>query len=188
MRMRQRAASCGSRTSRLSRTGSRINCKVGAGGVPIHLLPLPVASQSGFTLKKAAALSRFSPSSFFVSPETQSDTDGGFTPHARASLACHPRGRSADNPAILFASVGIPKSSQKNCKDGLLTSLLVSPNIRLMNTTAIKVIDALGGTYAVARLCGIQPPSVSEWKKNGIPKPWLMFFEQRNPELFKKAA
>ncbi len=29
----------------------------------------------------------------------------------------------------------------------------------------IKIIDALGGTFAVATLAGIKPPSVSEWRK-----------------------
>ena len=28
-----------------------------------------------------------------------------------------------------------------------------------------KIIDALGGTTAVARLCEIKPPSVAEWRK-----------------------
>ena len=32
------------------------------------------------------------------------------------------------------------------------------------------LIDALGGTFAVAALFGIKPPSVSEWRERGIPK------------------
>lgn len=47
-----------------------------------------------------------------------------------------------------------------------------------------KLIDALGGTSAVALICGIKPPSVSQWRTNGIPKPWLMFFRQARPDLF----
>ncbi|MDR5833332.1 carph-isopro domain-containing protein [Caballeronia sp. LZ034LL] len=31
------------------------------------------------------------------------------------------------------------------------------------------LIDALGGTTAVARLLGITPPSVHAWRKGGIP-------------------
>lgn len=58
------------------------------------------------------------------------------------------------------------------------------PNNRRMDKFANNIIDLLGGTNAVARLCDIQPPSVSEWRRNGIPKPWLKFFKQRNPELF----
>ena len=49
------------------------------------------------------------------------------------------------------------------------------------------VIDALGGTCAVAYLCDIQPPSVSDWRKNGIPKPWMKFFEAAYPEAVLKA-
>lgn len=35
--------------------------------------------------------------------------------------------------------------------------------------TPQKIIDGLGGTSAVARYLGIRPPSVSDWKKSGIP-------------------
>lgn len=34
---------------------------------------------------------------------------------------------------------------------------------------ATSLIDALGGTAAVARLLGIRSPSVSEWRQKGIP-------------------
>lgn len=36
--------------------------------------------------------------------------------------------------------------------------------------TDSKIIDALGGTTKVAEIFGIEPPSVSEWRKRGIPK------------------
>lgn len=32
--------------------------------------------------------------------------------------------------------------------------------------TADQVIDALGGTFAVARLCSVVPSAVSNWRKN----------------------
>jgi len=32
----------------------------------------------------------------------------------------------------------------------------------------IELIDALGGTCAVADLVGVKPPSVSEWKSNNF--------------------
>jgi len=51
---------------------------------------------------------------------------------------------------------------------------------------AEKIIDALGGTSATARLCEIDPASVSEWKWSGIPKARLMFFKVLRPDLFKK--
>lgn len=43
-----------------------------------------------------------------------------------------------------------------------------------MNTEAIKIIKALGGTAAVARLFDVRMPSISDWKKKGIPKARMM--------------
>ena len=51
-----------------------------------------------------------------------------------------------------------------------------------MNPSAI--IEALGGTFRVAELCEVRPPSVSEWKKNGIPRARLMFLRVVRPEAF----
>lgn len=53
--------------------------------------------------------------------------------------------------------------------------LLASPNNLGMNIPASQVVDALGGTAAVARLCEISMPSVSDWKKDGIPRARMMF-------------
>lgn len=44
-----------------------------------------------------------------------------------------------------------------------------------MNVSATQVIEALGGTAAVARLFGVAMPSVSAWKERGIPRPRMMF-------------
>jgi DNA-binding transcriptional regulator YdaS (Cro superfamily) len=38
-----------------------------------------------------------------------------------------------------------------------------------MKHRAAELIDLLGGTAAVAKLLGIKPPSVSEWRSKGIP-------------------
>jgi len=46
------------------------------------------------------------------------------------------------------------------------------------------VIDALGGTAAVARLCRISQPSVSEWRKAGIPEARRMYLELARPDVF----
>lgn len=46
------------------------------------------------------------------------------------------------------------------------------------------IIDSLGGTSATARLCEVQPPSVSEWRKNGIPKTQLRVIKLLRPDLF----
>ncbi|WP_085987418.1 hypothetical protein [Pseudomonas alabamensis] len=52
-----------------------------------------------------------------------------------------------------------------------------------MNPSAI--IDALGGTFRVAELCEVRPPSVSDWKKHGIPRARMMFLRVARPEVFK---
>jgi hypothetical protein len=44
-----------------------------------------------------------------------------------------------------------------------------------MNTSAVQVIDALGGTAAVARIFEIAMPSVTAWKETGIPHARMMF-------------
>lgn len=47
-----------------------------------------------------------------------------------------------------------------------------------------KIIDELGGTSEVARICNVQPPSVSEWRKTGIPEARLMFLRLLRPDVF----
>ncbi len=51
-----------------------------------------------------------------------------------------------------------------------------------MNPSAI--IEALGGTSRVAELCEVRPPSVSDWKKYGIPRARMMFLRIARPEVF----
>ena len=47
------------------------------------------------------------------------------------------------------------------------------------------IIDALGGTFRVAELCEVRPPSVSDWKKHGIPRARMMFLRVARPDVFK---
>jgi len=49
------------------------------------------------------------------------------------------------------------------------------------------LIDALGGTSAVAEIFDIKSPSVSDWRKTGIPPARLMFLKAIRPELFAKS-
>lgn len=49
-------------------------------------------------------------------------------------------------------------------------------------------IDLLGGTNAVARLCKIKQPSVSEWRVNGIPQARRQFLELIRPDAFSPKA
>ena len=65
--------------------------------------------------------------------------------------------------------------------------------MRTMETD--KILDALGGTSAVAEMCDLTTGAVSQWRtsKTGIPKPWLKWFREIRPDIFdirgtKKAA
>lgn len=58
--------------------------------------------------------------------------------------------------------------------------------MRNMNTPDPNtIIDRLGGTSETARLCEVKPPSVSEWRKTGIPKAQLKFLKLARPEVFE---
>lgn len=46
-----------------------------------------------------------------------------------------------------------------------------------MNQSATQVIDALGGTAAAARIFNLSMPSISDWKKDGIPAARVMFLK-----------
>jgi hypothetical protein len=49
-----------------------------------------------------------------------------------------------------------------------------------------QIIDALGGTTEVARLCELTTGAVSQWRHGEIPKPWLKFLRAARPRVFKK--
>ena len=38
-----------------------------------------------------------------------------------------------------------------------------------------QIINILGGTSKVARLCGVTPASVSQWRKKGIPEDRMIY-------------
>ena len=70
-----------------------------------------------------------------------------------------------------------------------MTIELGMPKIRSMNqiaTISTAIIDAIGGTVSAARLCRVKPPSVSDWKKYGIPDSRLQVIELTHPELAEK--
>lgn len=48
-----------------------------------------------------------------------------------------------------------------------------------------QIIDSLGGTFAVASIFEIKPPSVSEWRKKGIPKARLMYLRLARPDVLR---
>lgn len=51
--------------------------------------------------------------------------------------------------------------------------------------TASEIIDELGGTAEVARLCDVKQPSVSEWRRNGIPRAREMYLRAIRPDVFE---
>lgn len=53
-----------------------------------------------------------------------------------------------------------------------------------MNIDPNVVIDRLGGTTAVAKLCDCRPPSVHQWRTDGIPKYRLQFLRLARPDVF----
>lgn len=54
--------------------------------------------------------------------------------------------------------------------------------------TASEIIDALGGTAAVAKLCEISQPSVSEWRSAGIPKARAQYLRAIRPDAFDEST
>lgn len=50
------------------------------------------------------------------------------------------------------------------------------------------LIDAMGGTVAVAKMCEVKPPSVSEWRYMGIPRARLMYLKLVCPDAFTRQA
>lgn len=70
-----------------------------------------------------------------------------------------------------------------------MTVELASPNLAGMDKlTASEIIDRLGGTTEVARICRIKPPSVSEWRATGIPPARRQFLELLRPDAFCAAG
>jgi hypothetical protein len=50
-----------------------------------------------------------------------------------------------------------------------------------------QIIDKLGGTSKVARLCNVKPPSVSDWRIYGIPDARRQFLQLLRPDIFGPA-
>ena len=54
---------------------------------------------------------------------------------------------------------------------------------RLDPAFSARVIEELGGTSAVAHMCGVTPSSASEWKTEGISRGYFMFLRERFANL-----
>ena len=67
-----------------------------------------------------------------------------------------------------------------------MTIALVLPdNGKTMNQHATQIIEALGDTAEVARLFGVRMPSVSDWKKHGIPRARMMSLKVAKPQALE---
>ena len=53
---------------------------------------------------------------------------------------------------------------------------------------ANTIIDKLGGTSAVARLCDVTTGAVSQWREDGIPRARLMFLRAVRPDVFEEQS
>ncbi len=46
------------------------------------------------------------------------------------------------------------------------------------------IIDSLGGTNEVARICQVTAQAVSQWRADGIPHARLMYLKLARPDVF----
>lgn len=52
---------------------------------------------------------------------------------------------------------------------------------------ANKIIDSLGGSSEVSRLCQVTVGAVSQWRIKGIPRARLQYLKVIRPDLFNEA-
>ena len=57
-----------------------------------------------------------------------------------------------------------------------------------MNKKSGEIIDLLGGTVEVSRLCNVTKGAVSQWRENGIPEARLMYLKLARPDVFDPAT
>lgn len=55
----------------------------------------------------------------------------------------------------------------------------------MLDMTPTEIIDALGGTTHVAKLCEVTEGAVSQWRRNGIPNARLMYLRLARPDVFR---
>lgn len=53
------------------------------------------------------------------------------------------------------------------------------------NAAATKVIEALGDTAEVARMFEVRMPSVSDWKRTGIPRARMLYIRAVRPDVLE---
>ncbi|AWH37950.1 hypothetical protein C1929_14895 [Stenotrophomonas sp. ZAC14D1_NAIMI4_6] len=58
----------------------------------------------------------------------------------------------------------------------------------MKNPSASTVIDRMGGTGRVARICEVSSASVSQWRLKGIPAARRQFLQLLRPEAFREES
>jgi hypothetical protein len=58
-------------------------------------------------------------------------------------------------------------------------------NMKVTGTKESEIVEAMGGTTAVAKQYGMTTQNVSRWKRHGFPKSWLRVIKLERPDLFK---
>lgn len=61
--------------------------------------------------------------------------------------------------------------------------MISNTKVGLSPATSSKVIDALGGTTEVSRLCSVSTAAVSQWRKNGISRAFALYLRERFKHL-----
>ena len=51
-----------------------------------------------------------------------------------------------------------------------------------------QIIDMIGGTSEVARLCEVTTGAVSQWRSDGIPRARLMYLKAIRPDVFRSVV
>jgi len=51
--------------------------------------------------------------------------------------------------------------------------------------TDSQIIDNIGGTDKVAALCSLKKSAVSQWRKRGIPRSWVLYLKKARPKAFQ---
>lgn len=127
-----------------------------------------------------------------MSPFSHWVTADGETPAALASalLVTPARSRAAfmRSPKVsIFKQATSPqvKHVEILCSVCLKYGLMEA---NALNAEASRVIDALGGTGEVAKLCEVTDAAVSQWRKDGIPRARLQFLRLARPEVFGHEA
>lgn len=57
-----------------------------------------------------------------------------------------------------------------------------------LSLSVSAIIDAMGGSAAVARICRVKLPAVSQWRINGIPGYRKQYLATLRPDLFPEES